>query len=140
MNVETGKVIMRRSCRMKPFPMIYPITRCTNADEFGTLKTVTFYRGCYTCDDIPGVWVSKDFGQAYSFYFRLTVEGQEVSLRDGSLACQSDLAENLIPRAAFTHPSLTATFWRTHPFPPTEKEGRAPSYTGCIWKIQQTVM
>ena len=80
-----------------------------NADEFGTLKTVTFYRGCYTCDDIPGVWVSKDFGQAGPFYFKLTVEGQEVSLRDGSLPCQSDLAENLIPRAAFTHPRLTAT-------------------------------
>ncbi len=56
-----------------------------NADEFGTLKTVTFYRGCYTCDDIPGVWVSKDFGQAGPFYFRLTVEGQEVSLCGGSL-------------------------------------------------------
>ena len=80
-----------------------------NADEFGTLKTVTFYRGCYTCDDIPGVWVSKDFGQAGPFYFRLTVEGQEVSLCGGSLPCQSDLAENLIPRAAFTHPRLTAT-------------------------------
>ena len=80
-----------------------------NADEFGTLKTVTFYRGCYTCDDIPGVWVSKDFGQAGPFYFRLTVEGQEVSLCGSSLPCQSDLAENLIPRAAFTHPRLTAT-------------------------------
>ena len=80
-----------------------------NTDEFGTLKTVTFYRGCYTCDDIPGVWVSKDFGQAGPFCFGMTIEGEAVSLCSGSLPCQSDLAENLFPRAVFTHPSLTAT-------------------------------
>ena len=74
-----------------------------NTDEFGTLKTVTFYRGCYTCDDIPGVWVSKDFGQAGPFCFGMTIEGEAVSLCSGSLPCQSDLAENLFPRAVFTH-------------------------------------
>lgn len=58
-----------------------------NTDEFGTLKTVTFYRGCYTCDDIPGVWVSKDFGQAGPFCFGMTIEGEAVSLCSGSLPC-----------------------------------------------------
>lgn len=80
-----------------------------NVDEFGTLKSVTFYRNCYTCDDIPGVWVAKDFGQAGPFFFRLNVEGKEVSLGDGVLPCRSDLAGNLFPRAVFETSGITMT-------------------------------
>lgn len=80
-----------------------------NVDEFGTVRQVTFYRSCYTCDDIPGVWVSKEFGQAGPFSFGLSVEGERICFSDGSLPCRSDLLDNLFPRAVFTHEKLTAS-------------------------------
>ena len=39
-----------------------------NMEQFGKIKAANFYRGCYLTDDIPGVWMHKDFSSVSLFY------------------------------------------------------------------------
>lgn len=69
-----------------------------NIDEFGTVKLITFYRRNYIADDIPGVWVQKDFGQAGPFFFEVEMDGKRYELKKGIGKVESDLMDNLFPR------------------------------------------
>lgn len=70
-----------------------------NIDEFGSIKKVTFYRGCYLADDIPGVWVEKDFGEEGPFSFHIQIcDGPIYDLKKGLGKTQSDLFDNIFPR------------------------------------------
>lgn len=80
-----------------------------NLDEFGTVKLISFYRNHYAADDIPGVWVCKDFGQAGPLYFGLEIGGKEISLRTGQWKAESDLLDNLFPRVVFTEKEYQAS-------------------------------
>ncbi len=92
-----------------------------NLDEFGTVKLISFYRSHYTADDIPGVWVCKDFGQAGPFYYGLEIGGREISFKSGEVKAQSDLLDNLFPRAVFTGDTYKASILA---YAPVSADGR----------------
>ncbi|NQX47778.1 hypothetical protein HQN87_20855 [Paenibacillus tritici] len=41
----------------------------------GSIKNVTVYNDSYYSDDIPGVWMCKDFREAGPYAFRLELGG-----------------------------------------------------------------
>jgi len=80
-----------------------------NLDEFGTVKLITFYRENYICDNIPGVWVAKDFSQEGPFSFQIVLEGEVLELTKGIMNTKSDLLDNLFPRFQYVHSRFSAT-------------------------------
>lgn len=92
-----------------------------NLDEFGTVKLISFYRNSYIADDIPGVWVCKDFGQAGPLSFGLEVDGKKISLKTGELKAESDLMDNLFPRVVFTGKEYQATILA---YAPVSRDGK----------------
>lgn len=80
-----------------------------NIDEFGVLKQITFYRSCYVNDDIPGVWIAKDFSTSGSFYYKIKLQDEEIDLSKCKLRTESDLVDNLFPRIHVYHKRFNAT-------------------------------
>ena len=80
-----------------------------NIDEFGTIKNLSFYYGCYYCDDIPGVWVAKDFTQSSNFYFEIKVEDKLLKLNENKFYVESDLVDNIFPRVVHIDNNYRAT-------------------------------
>lgn len=86
---------------------ISPDDRCTfdisnnkvlvNMEEFGKIKAVNFYRDCYPADDIPGVWMHKDFSSA-AISYELFINGRKQILGE-TAEYTLDLIDNIFPRA-----------------------------------------
>lgn len=93
----------------------------SNIDEFGTIRNLVLYRGDYVSDDIPGVWMHKDFSRSGPFFYRLRIRDEQIDFRNSGLKSESDLAENLLPRIHFFHPQITATITA---FAPISSDGR----------------
>ncbi|MDD3172724.1 MAG: hypothetical protein PHF63_03555 [Herbinix sp.] len=117
----------KESYYAKKFPdetFSYDVSNCkvlANMNEFGTLKSVTFYRNSYSCDDIPGVWIAKDFGQEGPFFYRIKIGNECIDLKDYKGSVQSDLMNNLFPRVKFELDKITATLLA---FAPISADGR----------------
>lgn len=47
--------------------------------ESGKIKAANFYRDCYPADDIPGVWMHKDFSSVAVSY-EIFINGQNRKL------------------------------------------------------------
>ena len=55
-----------------------------NIDASGTVKHLVIYRGCYSVDDIPGVWIAKDFSDSGPFAFSIRVGETVTRPADGA--------------------------------------------------------
>lgn len=80
-----------------------------NMSEFGEIKNLTFYRNSYLCDDIPGVWVRKDFSTSGPLSFSICMDGERLDFKKWNGKSESDLLDNLFPRTKFTNESIKAT-------------------------------
>lgn len=64
--------------------------------ESGKIKAANFYRDCYPADDIPGVWMHKDFSSVAVSY-EIFINGQKQEI-DKNTEYTMDLVDNIFPR------------------------------------------
>ena len=67
-----------------------------NMEQFGKIKAANFYRDCYPADDIPGVWMHKDFSSVAVSY-EIFINGQKQEI-DKNTEYTMDLDDNIFPK------------------------------------------
>jgi hypothetical protein len=92
----------------------------TNVSLGGSVKLVSIYRGQYGADDIPGVWIRKDFSRAGPFAFVIELPGERVDLLAPELTFTTSLLSNVFPVTDYQHACLRAT---TLTFAPISADG-----------------
>jgi len=80
-----------------------------NLDLDGTIKFLTVYRGNYYSDNIPGVWVCKEYARTGPFAFGLTLNGHDVSLTGEEHPFTTTLLANFLPMTSIDLEQVEAT-------------------------------
>ncbi|MBW8347907.1 hypothetical protein K0H71_00430 [Bacillus sp. IITD106] len=68
-----------------------------NVNSNGSISNLTIYRGCYFSDDIPGVWVNKDFSSTGPYSFKIKIEESVYDLEDLAWRRTTSLLDNIFP-------------------------------------------
>lgn len=94
-----------------------------NLDERGGIRQLCFYRSSHYSDDMPGVWVHKDYSSVGPYRFVVETGDKTWSLDSTSdHDCRTDLLDNLFPRAVHTLDQLKATVFSFAPVSVTGQE------------------
>ncbi|GJM78861.1 hypothetical protein HMSSN139_13570 [Paenibacillus sp. HMSSN-139] len=80
-----------------------------NVNMNGSIKYVTVYNGQYASDNIPGVWMCKDFRKTGPYAFGLKLGEQRVDLGQDDLPYATSLLDNLFPVTEFRFGDVQAT-------------------------------
>lgn len=71
-----------------------------NMEQFGKIKAANFYRGCYLTDDIPGVWMHKDFSSV-SLFYEIFINGHK-QIPEEATEYIMDFVDNIFPRTVLS--------------------------------------
>lgn len=93
-----------------------------NVNMNGSVKYVTVYNGQYASDNIPGVWMCKDFRKTGPYAFGLKLGGQGVDLGRDDLPYATSLLDNLFPVTEYRFGDVQATLLT---FAPISADGTA---------------
>ncbi|WP_060861138.1 hypothetical protein [Paenibacillus riograndensis] len=80
-----------------------------NVHMNGSIKNVTVYNGSYYSDNIPGVWMCKDFREAGPYAYCLELGGLHYHLGSDDLAYSTSLLDNLFPVTEYQLGAIKAT-------------------------------
>ncbi|WP_178024931.1 hypothetical protein [uncultured Paenibacillus sp.] len=80
-----------------------------NVNMNGSIKYVTVYSGQYASDNIPGVWMCKDFRKTGPYAFGLKLGEQRIDLGQDDLPYATSLLDNLFPVTEFRFGDVQAT-------------------------------
>lgn len=80
-----------------------------NVHMNGSIKNVTVYNSSYYSDNIPGVWMCKDFREAGPYAFKLKLGDKQVNLGSDDLPYTTSLLDNLFPVTEYLLGDVTAT-------------------------------
>ena len=69
-------------------------------EQFGKIKAANFYRGCYLTDDIPGVWMHKDFSSV-SLFYEIFINGHK-QIPEEATEYIMDFVDNIFPRTVLS--------------------------------------
>lgn len=106
LTIENGKYFStnKESYYLKQLPdqsFSFDVTNnkvTSSIDEFGTIKSISFYHGNYLTEDKPGVWVSKDFVQENDLSFKIRYDDKLYDFKNSKNRVEADLVFNLFPR------------------------------------------
>jgi len=78
-----------------------------NVSINGELKNVTIYRSSYWADDIPGVWIHRDFTSAGPFSYIISLEGEgEINFINIGLPMRTSFLDNIFPVTTYNFRDL----------------------------------
>lgn len=80
-----------------------------NVNMNGSIKFVTVYNGQYASDNIPGVWMCKDFRKTGPYAFALKLGEQRYDLGRDDLPYTTSLLDNLFPVTEYRLGDVQAT-------------------------------
>ncbi|GGG13061.1 glycoside hydrolase [Paenibacillus albidus] len=75
----------------------------------GSIKNITVYNGSYSSDNIPGVWMCKDFRAAGPYAFSLKLGEEVYNLGSDNLPYATSLLDNLFPVTEYQLGEVKAT-------------------------------
>lgn len=80
-----------------------------NVSINGSIKYVSIYHGNYYSDNIPGVWMCKDFKRTGPFSFKLNLDDELIDLDVADIPYSTSLLGNLFPVTEFQFEKVKAT-------------------------------
>lgn len=80
-----------------------------NVNMNGSIKLVSIYHGNYYSDNIPGVWMCKDFKKTGPYGYKLQIGEELFDLSEDDLPYATSLLDNLFPITEFQFSTIKAT-------------------------------
>jgi hypothetical protein len=103
-----------------------------NINKRATIRELTFYRGCYVCDDDgAGKWVMKDFSKEGPFSFTIRIGDDQYCFSELNGDFKTDLLLGFFPRTTFSVNNLEITILS---FAPISKDSKV-RLAGLIYGI-----